>query len=128
MLLPPAGGHAVESPGGANLVKELIGIVQRSAKVCAPGLVNLIIAVADHFCPSLPAAFTQSRASTLADLCIWRWAGERKVITCRKFTFRLKSLPLLTGEVSSVIELSFFHISLEMGALNFCSGKEMGPG
>ena len=69
VLLPPAGGHAVESPGGANLVKELIGIVQRSAKVCAPGLVNLIIAVADHFCPSLPAALTQPETSLLANLC-----------------------------------------------------------
>ena len=45
--------------------------VQRSAKVGAPGLVNFITAVAYHFCPSLPAAFTQPGASTLADLCIW---------------------------------------------------------
>ena len=44
--------------------------VQRSAKVGAPGLVNFITAVAYHFCPSLPAAFTQPGASTLADLCI----------------------------------------------------------
>ena len=44
--------------------------LQRSAKVGAPGLVNIITAVAYHFCPSLPAAFTQPGASTLADLCM----------------------------------------------------------
>ena len=43
--------------------------VQRLAKVGAPGLVNFITAVAYHFSPSLPAAFTQPGASTLADLC-----------------------------------------------------------
>ena len=48
--------------------------VQRSAKVGAPGLVNFITAVAHHFCPSLPAAFTEPGASTLADLC----TGEAK--------------------------------------------------
>ena len=36
----------------------------------APGLVNFITAVAYHFCPSLPAAFTQPGALTLADLCM----------------------------------------------------------
>ena len=30
---------------------------------------NLIADVAYHFCPSLPAAFTQRAASTIADLC-----------------------------------------------------------
>ena len=43
--------------------------VQRLAKVCAPGLVNSIPAVAYHFCLNLPAAFTKPGASTLADLC-----------------------------------------------------------
>ena len=42
--------------------------VQGSAKVGAPGLVNSITAVAYHFCTSLPTAFTQPGASTLADL------------------------------------------------------------
>ena len=49
-----------------KLVKSnLVGVmnrykgVQRSAKVGAPGLVNFITAVAYHFCPCLPAAFTQ---------------------------------------------------------------------
>ena len=32
-------------------------------------MVNFIIAVTYHFCPSLPAASTQPGASTLADLC-----------------------------------------------------------
>ena len=45
-------------------------VLQRWAKVGAPGLVNFITAVAYHFCSSLPAAFTQPGASTLADLCI----------------------------------------------------------
>ena len=44
--------------------------VQRSAQVGTQGLVNFITAVAYHFCSSLPAAFTQPGASTLADLCI----------------------------------------------------------
>ena len=45
-------------------------LAHRSAKVDAPGLVNFITAVPYHFCPSLPAAFMQPGASTLADLCI----------------------------------------------------------
>ena len=32
----------------------------------APGLVNFVIAVAYHFCPSLPAAFTQPGATTFS--------------------------------------------------------------
>ena len=43
--------------------------VQRSAKVGAPGLVNFITAVAYHFCPTLPAAFTQHGALPLANFC-----------------------------------------------------------
>ena len=46
-------------------------VIQRSAKVDAPGLVNSISAVAYHYCPILPAAFTQPSASTLADLGTW---------------------------------------------------------
>ena len=38
--------------------------VQRLAKVCAPGLVNSIPAVAYHFCLNLTAAFTQPGAWT----------------------------------------------------------------
>ena len=41
---------------------------QRSAKVGAPGLVNSITGVAYHLYPSLPTAFTQPGAFTLADL------------------------------------------------------------
>ena len=44
-------------------------VLQRSAKVGASGLVNFTAADAYHLCPSLPAAFTQRGASTLADLC-----------------------------------------------------------
>ena len=43
--------------------------MQGSAKVGAPGLTNFVTAVAYHFCPSLPAAFTQPGASILADFC-----------------------------------------------------------
>ena len=43
--------------------------VQRSAKVGDPGLVNFITAVAYHFCPSLPAAFTQPGVHLSADPC-----------------------------------------------------------
>ena len=51
---------------GADLT---IVTVQRSAKVCAPGLVNFIPAVGYHFCLNLTAGFMQPGASTLADLC-----------------------------------------------------------
>ena len=44
-------------------------IIQRSAKVGAQGLVNFITAAAYLFCPSLPAAFMQPGASTIANLC-----------------------------------------------------------
>ena len=54
------------SPG---LMIKIFRPLQRSAKVGAPGLVNYIIVVAYHFCPSLAAAFMQPGASTLADLC-----------------------------------------------------------
>ena len=43
--------------------------LQRLPKVCAPGSVNIVTAVAYHFCLNLHAAFTQPGASTLADLC-----------------------------------------------------------
>ena len=38
------------------------------AKVDAPGSVNVVNAVAYHFCLNWPAAFTQPGASTSADL------------------------------------------------------------
>ena len=50
--------------------------VQRLAQVDAPGLVSFITAVAYHFRPSLPAAFTQPGTSTLADLCTTRRGGK----------------------------------------------------
>ena len=49
--------------------------VQRSAKVGAPGLVNLIPALAYHFCLNLPAAFTQPGALTLVVPCIVTCGG-----------------------------------------------------
>ena len=52
-----------------NIPLGCLAYVQRLAKVGAPGLVNFTTAVAYHFCPSLPAAFMQPGASTLADLC-----------------------------------------------------------
>ena len=58
--------NAIHPLGGARLQVA----VQRSAKFGAPGLVNFVTAVAYHFCPSLPAAFTQPSASILTDLCI----------------------------------------------------------
>ena len=42
-------------------------ILQRSAKVGAPGLVNFITAVADRFSLALPAAFTQPGDHILAE-------------------------------------------------------------
>ena len=43
--------------------------VQILAKVGAPGLVNFNTAIAYHVCLSLPSAFTQPGALSLADLC-----------------------------------------------------------
>ena len=45
--------------------------LQGSAESLRPGLVNFVIAVAYHFFPSLPAAFTQPGLSLLADPCIF---------------------------------------------------------
>ena len=50
--------------GEGKQVEILDSYVQCSAKLLFPGLVNFVPAVAHHFCPSLPAAFTQPRAST----------------------------------------------------------------
>ena len=58
---------------------------QRSAKICAPGLVNSVPAVAYYFCLALPAAFTQPGVHLLAEpctrrrcrcniICIFAWA------------------------------------------------------
>ena len=44
-------------------------IIQRSAKVGAPGLGNFTTAVAYHFGLNLPAVYTQPGAQTVADLC-----------------------------------------------------------
>ena len=45
------------------------GHVQGSAKRLRPGLVKFVAAVAYHFCPSLPAAFTQPGQCLLAESC-----------------------------------------------------------
>ena len=42
-------------------------------QLSAPGLVKFITAVAYHFYPSLPAAFTQPGALTLTGLCISKY-------------------------------------------------------
>ena len=52
-----------------NCMRQVKEIIQRSAKVGAPGLLNFITVDAYHFCTSLPAAFTQPGAPTLADFC-----------------------------------------------------------
>ena len=51
--------------------------MQRLAEVGAPGLVNFITAVAYHFCPSLPTAFSQPDALTLAVLCTNQRENDR---------------------------------------------------
>ena len=56
-----------QTPLAANAT--LLCIIQRSAKVGAPGLVNFITAVAYQLCLNLPAAFMQPGAPTLANLC-----------------------------------------------------------
>ena len=46
-----------------------IGTVQGSAKRQSPGLVNVVPALAYHFCLALPAEFTQPGNHLLAELC-----------------------------------------------------------
>ena len=60
-------------------------LIQGAAEVGAPGLVNFIAAVAYHFFPSLPAAFTQPGASTLADLCIMRTGSDPMIIITERY-------------------------------------------
>ena len=50
-----------ESEGG--------GLIQDSAKRLRPGLVNFTVAVAYHFCLSLPTTFSQPGRSLLAGPC-----------------------------------------------------------
>ena len=71
------GGRRVKYTINYNLLRNLFHSipapkidVQRLAKVDAPGLMRST-AVAYHFCPSLPAAFTQPGALTLANLCTY---------------------------------------------------------
>ena len=67
--VPEVTVDAIEKFGGVADRCEMQLHIQRSAKVGAPGLGNFITAVAYHICPSLPAAFTQTDASTSANLC-----------------------------------------------------------
>ena len=66
--------------------------VQGTTKVGAPGLVNLIAAVAYHFCPMLPAAFTQPGVSALADLCMYQFS--KHVVYCQ---YRFPQTPPIEG-------------------------------
>ena len=78
--------------------------VQRSAEVGAPGLVNFITAVAYHFCPSLPAAFTQPGTSTLADLC--SLIRESQHGSCPSDNFFVHSLEMVNIFLSLFLKLS----------------------
>ena len=57
--VPEVTVDAIEKFGGVADRCEMQLHIQRSAKVGALGLVNCITAVTYHFCPSLPAAFSQ---------------------------------------------------------------------
>ena len=52
--------------------------IQRSAKVCVPGLINSITAVAYHFCLNLTAAFTKAGASTRG----WTFKRTKSIFLC----------------------------------------------
>ena len=59
--------------------------IQGSAKRQAPGLVNLVPAVAYHICLSLPAALSQPGRSLLANPCILlprRCGPSTSVLVC----------------------------------------------
>ena len=45
--------------------------IQGSPKECFPGLVNLVTAVAYHFCLNLPGGFSQRGKHSLGDPCIF---------------------------------------------------------
>ena len=59
-------------------ISRLIVHIQDSAKRQSPGLVNLVSAVANHFCLALPTAVTQPGAHLSAELLYtWQhWVGE----------------------------------------------------
>ena len=52
--------------GCVNFIAQVIILIGIVYKV-TPGLVNVVPAVAHHFCLNLPAAFTQPGCSLLAD-------------------------------------------------------------
>ena len=86
-------------------VREVLFILQRSAKVNAPGLVNFIPAVAYHICLNLPAAFTQPVDHLLAEPSI---CGRLQSLVhlspsvCNKWIFALhSSLPRPAANFSS---------------------------
>ena len=54
-------------------------LIQRLAKVGAPGLVNFITTVAYQFCLNLPAAFMQPGPPTLANLYTKNWFLELSI-------------------------------------------------
>ena len=103
-------------------------IVQRSAKVGAPGLVNFVTVVAYHFCPRLSAPFTQPGALTLADLCK---TGTDNVdcrcqcLTCSAFYARHSCWMKGTKPIRSKLSLSWRrheHLTYTE-AKGRCSGK-----
>ena len=58
---------------------------QRSAKICAPGLVNSVPAVAYYFCLALPAAFTQPGVHLLAEPCGRKKCRCNVIVFCMSF-------------------------------------------
>ena len=80
--------------------------VQRSAKINAPGLVTFVPALALHFCLSLPAAFTQPVASTLADPCEWEGGGGREGGSPVDYYFWRVPSAIVVGKNCSPVSLS----------------------
>ena len=78
--------------------------LQRSAKICAPGLVNFVHAFVYYFCLALPAAFTQRGVHLLGEPCrmqvqchcIFAWALTfckiHVTLQCQQFTETISAL------------------------------------
>ena len=95
----------------------VLGPLQRSAKVGAPGLVNFNTAVAYHFCPSLPAVFTHPgapiadlRTSLISEVCIYL----RDIMTYHANIFRCQESCKTKG---------YTYAGVQYGAECFCGNE-----
>ena len=71
----------------------------------APALVNIVTAVAHHFCPSLPAAFTQPADHPLAEPCMYGTGSYSAENSHFHFRFRASIYGMGMGGSSNIREI-----------------------